>query len=297
MRTSGWRRLAIILATALLALTPAQASAQPTLPYCGPVDIVFVYDDTATMDGPVLSLKLKVQEIVATLETTSNGGAGPDYRIAFVTFKDNVTVRQNFFPGNGQDFINSVLDSTWRGAYGGVGLGDASDEAINTVVNMLPASARPLNQVGDFTSAFRSVVNGNIDVRRFLILVTDSPPGGFTDDFQVPADPDRAHVRAVEAAAKSIKIISFFPGPGHQEGIPIMEDYALTTGGYFLRTDEPVLIPVGDAILNYLKSCPAAPNKPPIALCGSDYQMSCSPVASNVDTGSYDFDGVSVTLQ
>jgi hypothetical protein len=59
-------------------------------------------------------------------------------------------------------------------AGGGAGGPEASDEALNTVVNALVVGARPQNI--DFTPDWRGA-----GVVKIAILVTDAPPGGFDD--------------------------------------------------------------------------------------------------------------------
>ncbi|HSL23387.1 MAG TPA: Ig-like domain-containing protein [Vicinamibacterales bacterium] len=317
MGTRGWtgRLLTAFITTALIALSAARANAQ-SFTYCGPADIAFVVDNTTYMLAAINDLKASLgaaSAILTQIEQSCNAesGAGPDYRLALVTFTDTVQVRLNFSPNNRSQFQAAIAALTTGSA--GAGIANASDEALNTVINALPASARPAGkQTGDFTEVFRDTINGNVHVRKFIILLTSSPPGGFDGDYTEPLDLDNAHVRAMEAAAKGIRILAILPplppgvpAGGNAQGA--MLDFADVTGGYFTRTDEPSPpFPLGLTypsviIKRYLSdpdplfkgSCTRV-NRPPIAVCGSTLEMtavpSCNPVHASVDAGSYDME-------
>jgi hypothetical protein len=258
MRQIRWTGAFTFIAAALMALPPAPASAQSNT-YCGPVDVAFVIDDTATMSASLNDLKNRLAATNGVLDqleqlTDPQTGLGSNYRLALVTFKDFVHVRVNFSRENRLEFMAAINQLT---ASLGEGTADASDEALNTVVNTLPASARPQGkQIGDFTQAFRDVEHGNIAVRKIIVLITDAPPGGFD-------------------GAYTIRIVSMWPPSqtAFGEVINILDDYATTTGGYFTRLDEPsppfdptkLIFPV-DVINWYFSSCSAV-NRPPIAGC------------------------------
>jgi hypothetical protein len=243
MRHIRWTGVFAFIAAALIALPPAPVSAQSNT-YCGPVDVAFVIDDTATMSASLNDLKNRLATTNGFLDqleqqTDPQTGLGSNYRLALVTFKDFVHVRVNFSRENRLEFMAAINQLT---ASLGEGAADASDEALNTVVNTLQASARPQGkQISDFTRAFRDVEQGNIAVRKIIVLITDAPPGGFDGAYTEPADVDTAHQRALEAAAKGIKIVSMWPPSQAAFGqvINILDDYATTTGGYFTRLDEP----------------------------------------------------------
>jgi len=287
-----------------MALPAGRASAQV---YCGPADVAFVVDDTFST-GPVLdSLKAALPAIHNQIaaSTDPGTGAGPDYRIALVTFKDQVTVRLGFGSNtaidqaNANEFAQRIASLVPIG--GGPGSGNASDEALNTVIMSLAEADRlPGQQAGDFTSSFREDFNG-LTSRRIIILLTGFQPGGFDDDFRA-VDLVNAHQRALDAAAASIRIVAIFtPAIEAQQGAAaIMLDYAATTGGIYVRTDEPPMAP-GAAILNALGSCPAV-NKPPAALCGSAFEAAappqCDGVPASIDNGSFDpEDSLNVSLE
>jgi uncharacterized protein YegL len=60
------------------------------------MDVVFVVDDTGSMGPAINNVKAGLQPIINTIETASGG----DYRLALVTFKDDITVRATFAANN-----------------------------------------------------------------------------------------------------------------------------------------------------------------------------------------------------
>jgi hypothetical protein len=178
------------------------------------MDVAFIVDTTSSMGGAIDSVKAGLTSILNDIESAS----GNDYRLALVTFKDTVAVGVTFAPQN-KDNVAAAINALT--VSGGNNIPEASDEALNTVVNALPA--RP-GQVGDFTPAFRD------GALKIIILITDAEPGGFDDTFTPGVDDVNAHARAVEAAGNGILISAVIIG---SNGLAqtIMQDYADTTGG------------------------------------------------------------------
>src|SRR5436853_1168046 len=122
------------LAACLMALMPASAAGQ-LLPYVGPVDVAFVIDDTASMVDAIASLKTSLPAILDRIEGASDPGTHvSDYRLALVTFKDDINIRLNFSANNRNAFL--LLAATLF-ADGGGNVPEASDEALNTIVHAL----------------------------------------------------------------------------------------------------------------------------------------------------------------
>lgn len=211
--------------------------------FCGPMDVAFIIDDTGSMASSLASLQEELPAILGNIETASGG----DYRLALVTFKDDVTVQDNFAPSNRASVEQKILALI---AEGGSYDPEASDEALNTVVNTLTATGRSQN--GDFTPDFRD------GVLKLVVLVTDNPPAGFDDTYTPGEDDMNAHARALEAKAKGIKIMAISIG-GDADTQVIMQDYATTTGGiYYESTGDDV----GKAIRDRIASC-GSPNGDP----------------------------------
>jgi len=206
------------------AVRPSSASVPPGI--CGPMDVAFVIDTTGSMGGAIGNVKTEVASIVADITTASGG----DFQLGLVTFKDDVSVVDDLALGAG----TVPADILGLSASGGGGEPEASDEALNTVVNGLDmADHLPGQQSGDFNGVFR------LAAKKIVILVTDARPGGFDDTFTPGVDDTNAHNRALDAAAADIKISAVFvPTFGDPTGeiTAVMTDYATTTGGLFLTT-------------------------------------------------------------
>jgi uncharacterized protein YegL len=235
--------LAAAIATAFLsvptaAATPiaAPAAASP----CGPLDVTFVIDDTGSMGSALTNIKSDLGNIAAAVQNNS----GNDYKLGLVTFKDNITVQSDLTALNLGTVTAQINALT---AAGGGNEPEASDEAVNTAVNNLPAAGRP--QTGNFSGAWRT------NATKMVILVTDARPGGFDDAF-APADQANAHLRAVQAANKAIKISTVYVQTSTAYPVipTVMQDYATTTGGTYATTPASGA-GAGTAILDALKNC------------------------------------------
>ncbi|MFD1148562.1 vWA domain-containing protein [Saccharothrix hoggarensis] len=223
-------RRGVLLAVAALTASAVQfapaataAPAPAAASRCGPLDVTFVLDDTGSMGGAITNLKAGINSIVNDVVTASGG----DYQLGLVTFKDNVSVHSDLAPGNAAAVTNHVTNTLAAGA--GSGEPEASDEALNTVINNLAAAGRPQNV--DFDGVWRS------NAMKFVVLVTDARPGGF-DDVHAAADVANASARANDAVARGIKVSSVYvPTSAAFSGTitPIMQNYATTTGGAFVQ--------------------------------------------------------------
>ncbi|MDQ2583411.1 vWA domain-containing protein [Saccharothrix yanglingensis] len=243
------RRRGALLAVAALAVSAVQltspAVADPAaaaVSKCGPLDVAFVLDDTGSMGGAIANLKTGINSIVNDVVTASGG----DYQFGLVTFKDNVTIHNDLAPGNAAAVTNYVTNTLAAG--GGGGEPEASDEALNTVVNNRAAAGRPQNV--DFNGTWRS------NAMKFVVLVTDARPGGF-DDAHGAVDVANAAQWANDALGKGIKIspVHVPTSPAFTPVItPIMQNYATTTGGVFTQTTATGA-GTADAIRKLLSDC------------------------------------------
>lgn len=214
-----WVLLMVLGVSSGLLATQSTAHAQ-----CGPMDVVFVIDDTSSLQRSIDNIKSELNSILNDIEKASNN----DYRLSLVTFKDDVTVRVSFANQNRDTIAAEILALN---AEGGGRIPEASDEALNTVINALSASGRP--QTGDFTPAFRD------RAFKMIILLTDAVPGGFDDTFTVGVDDKNAHNFALQAGAKGIKISAIYVPTFPEDTAvikPIMQDYATSTAGFYLET-------------------------------------------------------------
>jgi hypothetical protein len=194
---------------------------------CGPMDVAFVIDDTGSMGGAIDNVKAEAASLLAQIDAASGG----DDQLALVTFKDTVSVLQDLAAGNEAAVSAGIAGLV---ALGGAFLPEASDEALNTVINGLDAADRaPGQQTGDFNGTFRA---GAVKI---VILITDALPGGFDDLYTAGVDDVNAHARALEAAAAGILISAIYVPTDGVDALEaaIMMDYATTTGGTFTQTN------------------------------------------------------------
>ncbi|MEV0680864.1 vWA domain-containing protein [Actinosynnema sp. NPDC050436] len=242
---AAFAALALAVSTAQV-VSPAGAAPLPPAPRkCGPMDVVFVVDDTGSMGGAIANLKTGINQIAQEVENLT----GLDYRLGLATFKDNITVVNNFAPNNRTPVIAGV---NALAASGGNQEPEASDEALNTVVNNLPAAGRPQNV--DFSVGWRS------NATRLAILITDARPGGFDDAYDTSSadvDQNNAALRATQALSKGIKISSVYVPTNNYYTtpiVPIMQNYANTTGGLYTQA-QPDGSGVSTAIIDFLRDC------------------------------------------
>lgn len=218
---------------------------------CGPMDVAFIVDTTTSMDDAIVNVKTELAQILGNIETASEN----NYQLALVTFNDTINILENF-TANNRSLIEpkfQALSTRDTGSHEP----EASDEALNTVVNALPAAGRSQNI--DFSPAFRT------EAVKIIILVTDARPGGFNDAFTPGEDDVNAHNRAIEASAHGMKISAIFvPTNRFPEAHPtvrtVMQDYATTTNGVFIETTADGS-GTGAAINEIIAQCGSTPSE------------------------------------
>ncbi|MCE9672131.1 VWA domain-containing protein [Myxococcus stipitatus] len=246
-RTTPWfgaALLCLLVATQAAAASKAPAGTPRTAPpyvdrcECGPLDVVFAIDDTGSMGGSLAAFQAGFGNLLSQIQVSSNG----DYRLGLVTFKDDVTVVHDLAAGN--DAAVSTSISTLF-ANGGWGAPEASDEALNTVINNLGTRA---GQTGNFFGFWRT------GARRVVVLITDNLPGGFNDNYTGPA---LANTVAASAGANGIRIHAVYvptAGTPDPTAVSIMQNYATATNGLFRQT-----LPNGSdaalAVQDFLSDC------------------------------------------
>ncbi|MEM7129182.1 MAG: VWA domain-containing protein [Chloroflexota bacterium] len=233
--------LAILLLS--VAWMPQPAIAQST---CGPLDVAILIDTTGSMLGAIDNVKAEANNLVDKIVAASGG----DYQLALVTFQDSIVVLTDLQPGTA-DGIKAQIGGLQASA--GNSVAEASDEALNTVINRLSTSAgRP--QSGNFSGIWRAG-----DVTKIIILITDAPPGGFDDLYEWGVDDLSAAIRTQEANANDLLITAVYVPtaeglvvganlPSAPSAINIVNDenaaiaeqlmrnYATGTGGGFVKT-------------------------------------------------------------
>jgi len=191
------------------------------------MDVVFVLDETGSMRDLLGSVQIVTSGLINQIDMLSSG----NYQLGLVTFKDVIEVDVDLAPSSEAAILARVAGLT---PFQGRGEPESSAEALNTVINGLDAGSSRPQQIGDFNGVWRP------GARKIIILVTDAPPGGFDDAYQVGVDDVNAHQQALEAtnlAAGRIAIsaIELDADPTTQA---IMSDYANQTGGFHMPAND-----------------------------------------------------------
>lgn len=255
MKKIGVGLFALALCASLSGLvTISRASGLPPVPgVCGPMDIVFIVDDTGSMGGAIGNVKTGL----ATLITTAQTASGNDLRMGLVTFKDNVLVRLPLTDSSADTTaitaaVNALI------ATGGAGGPEASDQAIKYVAGVGTACLQAESPaLGTFRAA----------AQKIAILVTDAPPGGCDDIFSAGVD-DLSANQAADASAtagiliSAIYVSSSYPWP---TDVPaIMAYYATTTGGVYTE-DTSAGLEVAAAMDEIIAKCGLSSNACPLS--------------------------------
>ncbi len=190
---------------------------------CGPIDVVFVVDTTGSMGPALNTFKAGFPALLQDIKTSSSN----DYHFGLVTFKDNINVVQDLALLGDAAVLSSVAGLP--AATGGGAEPEASDEALDTVLNHLSSAGRP--QTGNFFGQWRT------GARRFVVLITDAHPGGFDNVFGT-ADSTHAQLLAQKANDDEVKLHAVYVT--HGAPIPtiksVMQGYASTSHGLYRQT-------------------------------------------------------------
>jgi len=182
------------------------------------VDLAIVLDDTGSMHTPIAKVKSGMVEVVELLEAT----IGFNYRLALITFKDNVTVRTPFSSLCGRDSFNQFSsDLAPITATGGGGIPEVSAQAMYEV------ATGTLDARGRSPGCWRQ---GN--VIRVAIIITDAINN--TDG----VDHKGKTVNEAANAAKNCSIRVAYAGvPGNGGGGSVSEGevYRIVTDGLNIR--------------------------------------------------------------
>ena len=206
-----------------------------------PLDVAFVIDDTGSMGGAIDNIKNEIDSVVQLIQSISSPYP---YQLALLTFKDDVTVRLAFSPNNDKQFIEALRPVI---AGGGAAEPEASDVALQTAVDITPPPGA--------------------DVIQIAILITDARPGGSDDRYEEGVDDVNAQRVALAARARGIKIGAIYVPTSdfyRDTIVPIMQDYAATTEGFYGETE-----PDGTGTAATIRAaiaqiaCPDSPPPPP----------------------------------
>lgn len=215
---------------------------------CGPMDVVFVIDNSGSMTFVIAEVQNQVGKIADAVAAASDG----DYQFGLVAMPANdVAVFLDMAPKNRNDLDTAVKRMT---TVSSCGAGIAYDEAFDTILNQLgPRTGSAGSQTGSFKASFRT------DAAKLIILITDTGPQGF--DCDPGTHFAKAHDMAALAATKNVRITGIFvPDGGGTDpalDIPIMQDVVSTSGGLFKET-QPDASDAADVIIDIINACGGA---------------------------------------
>lgn len=246
-----WSRQAIRVFLALVLVLGCGAVVHAQT--CGPMDVVFVVDNTGSMGNVIAEVQAQVNSIADTV-TTSSGG---DFQFGLVIAPaNNVHVLLDLAPNNRQALTEAVGKMVTQGSCGEPA---EWDEGLNTVLNNLQegrtfASGNG-SQTGDFNGRFRA------NATKLIIVITDARPGGVTGCDHVTGDRGLTLAMADNAASRNILIPTVFVPTDSAEAFGftdsirnILSDVANTTDSLFMVT-KPDASDLASIIRELIISC------------------------------------------
>ena len=242
MATLRVRALWVVVAAALIGAglaVPARAQS------CGPMDVVFVIDNSGSMTAVINEVQTQVGKIADAVQSASGG----DYQFGLVAMPANdVDVYLDMAANNRADLDTAVKKMATQSS---CGAGIAYDEAFDTILNHLAERTGTAGaQHGVFNGAFRQ------NAAKIIILITDTGPQGF--DCAESTHIANAHKLAVQAASMDVHITGVFvPDGGGTDptvDIPAMQDVAATSGGLFEESKADAS-DVADVIITIINAC------------------------------------------
>lgn len=238
-------RNGVLLAAVLVVFTFAPgAYAQK----CGPMDVVFIVDNSGSMANVISEIQTQVVKIADAVQTASGG----DYQFGLLGMPANdINVYLDMSANNRTALDNAVK---MMGTSGSFGLGIAYDEALDTVLNHLGPRTGSLGaQTGSFTGVWRP------NAVKIIMVITDTGPQGF--DSSLGNHGEHTHQMALLAASLGIHITGIFvpTGGGTDPAIdvPIMQDMTTTSQGLFKQT-KPDASDLADVIVDIVNACGGA---------------------------------------
>ncbi|MFW1676644.1 vWA domain-containing protein [Pontibacter sp. JAM-7] len=231
---------------------------------CGPMDVVFLVDDSGSMDLVLDSIKASFAGFISDIDNASGG----DYQMALVSQDtaafnpERPEVDVDLSLNNGVA-VDTALVSVF--ASGGSGLPEPTDAMLDLVINgntLLTGSNDPGFASCDPSGAgFAGVFRPAAD--KILILATDAAPGGCDDIYDAADDANVDAVTAV-ASANDFRISAISTGSG--VGAPSTEvslmKYTAGTGGVFAQSADG---DVSGIITDIISTCGVSANECPLS--------------------------------
>lgn len=224
---------------------------------CGPMDVVFVIDNTGSMTDVIGEVQNQVNAIADTVTQSSNG----DYQLGLVVAPANdVSVLLDLDPSNRAAFGTAAAKMATVGSCGEPA---AWDDGIDTVLNALAAGRKTGGgngtQSGTFTtSKFRP------EATKIIIVISDARPNHTVGCDYTPGTDDQFVLGlASEAAANGIHLATVFVPTSSAQSfgfIPtiqaIMQNMADSSDGIYLET-QPDASDLASVIQDIVINCGA----------------------------------------
>jgi hypothetical protein len=268
MESISSRTLPTLAALTLLAGVglSGTAAAQSAPGVCGPIDLVFVVDDTGSMGGAITNIQTDLASIIAD----ANAASGGDLQLALVSFKDEPETDADL--PSPEATVSAAIAALF--ASGGAGLPEASDVALDAVVNGLGAC-------GD---AF-SNENFRPEAVKIAIMLTDDLPGGCDDIYTPGVDDVNAAGVANDASAADILISAIYNANSPNATVAaIMMNYATTTGGQYINTPSDGT-GTAAAISEIIAACGSSANECPLSQGYWKNHLESWPVEDGLEIG------------
>jgi hypothetical protein len=233
--------LAAVGACVFISLCGPAAQAQQ----CGPMDVVFVIDNTGSMTAVIA----EVQKQVGKIADAAQNASGSDYQFGLIALPANdVVVLLDLAPNNRQALDAAVVKMATSGS---CGLAVGYDEGMNAAINHLGARIGPSGtQTGEFAGVWRP------DATKILMIITDTDPAGFHCD---RTDEEKFAVKlAQDALVQGIHTTGIYvPDGGGTDPIAdpkILSDVATAGGGIFKQSKSDAS-DLSDVISDIIKNC------------------------------------------
>ncbi|MDF2181751.1 vWA domain-containing protein [Neptuniibacter sp. CAU 1671] len=232
---------------------------------CGPMDVVFLIDDSGSMGSVIDSIKASFSSFITEIDNASGG----DYQLALVTqdtaawAPERPEVDVDLAPANGAD-VTTALSAVF--ASGGTGWPEPTDAMLDLVINgntNLTGSNDPSYASCDPTGAGFTSANFRPGADKILILATDAPPGGCDDNYGAADDANVAAITAV-ASANDFRVSAIATGSGvyyNETKIPLMM-YTAGTGGVYAESESG---DVSTIISDIISTCGVSANECPLS--------------------------------
>jgi hypothetical protein len=216
-----------------------------------PMDVAFVIDDSSSLEASFFQFRNGFPTILSNIQATS----GNNYRLALVTYKDDITIWDNWTavgsPGSVASHVSALTPSGgWLNpdTAGDIEPG-ASDEAMRTVLEERLGFDSPPGELkypcGTVTrlqhapncgppANFGAWRLGN--VRRIIVFLTDAQPGGFNDKYDATSPLPKSMANL--AGWRNIQVVSIAACANCSAGFA---NAAVITRKYAYASNETVL--------------------------------------------------------